>query len=424
MPTRYHPSSKLSSNRVTAASQLMDAFAQRMGLSPTPSHQPPRRYLWTDAFAVSNFIALYRETGEERYRSMATDLVSSVHDVLGRHRHDWMSSGQWLSGLGEQEGQNHPTQGGLRIGKPHPDTPGHGFEPEASEWDRDGQYFHYITRWMHALDLMGRVTSHPSSYHRWAIELGKTAHRSFVYKPAFSPQPRMYWKMNVDLTQPMVTSQGHHDPLDGYISLLELSHGTSQDSHNHCFRLDDELETFRWMCQDHSWSTSDPLGIGCLLTDSYRLYQHLQEAPSSFSSTKDFDHDLLKQMIRDANRSLETEFSFRQFELPSEVRLAFRELGLAIGLQAVAKMAQKEDDAPKTKKLFAHDSQSRETLQRLARFVPRSEQLIEFWRHSKPRSVDTWIEHQDINDVMLATALIPSGFLDLPQSKDVQKGEH
>jgi hypothetical protein len=39
-----------------------------------------------------------------------------VHAVLGRHRPDDRRTG-WISGLEEQEGSEHPTAGGLRIGK-------------------------------------------------------------------------------------------------------------------------------------------------------------------------------------------------------------------------------------------------------------------------------------------------------------------
>ena len=51
---------------------------------------------------------------------------------------------------------------------------------ERLEWDRDGQYYHYLTKWMHALNRVGRVTGDPT-YTRWAMELAKTAHARFTY---------------------------------------------------------------------------------------------------------------------------------------------------------------------------------------------------------------------------------------------------
>jgi hypothetical protein len=46
----------------------MHRFAERTGLG---SAQTPRRYLWTDAFAVCNLLALERVTGEGRYVELA-----------------------------------------------------------------------------------------------------------------------------------------------------------------------------------------------------------------------------------------------------------------------------------------------------------------------------------------------------------------
>lgn len=52
------------------------------------SPRPSQRYLWTDAFAVCNFLGLARATGEARYSDLALQLVDQVHHVLGRHRAD------------------------------------------------------------------------------------------------------------------------------------------------------------------------------------------------------------------------------------------------------------------------------------------------------------------------------------------------
>jgi hypothetical protein len=54
------------------------------------------------------------------------------------------------------------------------------------------------------------------------MELAKTAHAGFTYVPASGGRKRMYWKMSIDLTYPLVPSMGQHDPLDGYITYHEL----------------------------------------------------------------------------------------------------------------------------------------------------------------------------------------------------------
>jgi len=45
--------------------KIMADFAERTGLT-TGNHRP-KRYLWTDAFAVCNFLELFQQTGEQRY---------------------------------------------------------------------------------------------------------------------------------------------------------------------------------------------------------------------------------------------------------------------------------------------------------------------------------------------------------------------
>ena len=110
------PSAKVARERYGRAAQLMSGFARRTGLYPE-SQKERRRYLWTDAFAVCNFIELFVQTGNEFYRQCATDLIDQVHHVLGQYRADDFRHG-WISGLDEEAGKRHPTMGGLRIGKP------------------------------------------------------------------------------------------------------------------------------------------------------------------------------------------------------------------------------------------------------------------------------------------------------------------
>ena len=107
----------MSNSRIAEAITLMQGFAERTGLS---AGHPARRYLWTDAFAVCNFLSLAQATGEHHYTTLALRLVDQVHHTLGRHRDDDPRSG-WLSGLNAHEGELHPTRGGLRIGKALPE---------------------------------------------------------------------------------------------------------------------------------------------------------------------------------------------------------------------------------------------------------------------------------------------------------------
>ena len=163
---------------------LMGGFAERTGLA---SEAEPRRVLWTDAFALLNLLDLYEETGDEAHRARAAELVEEVHAVLGRHRPDDPREG-WLSGLPEAEGARHPTRGGLRIGKPLPERgPDEPFD-ERLEWDRDGQYFYYLTKWMDALARAAAVLNEPR-YHRHAVELARAVLPRFLRRtPSGEPE--------------------------------------------------------------------------------------------------------------------------------------------------------------------------------------------------------------------------------------------
>lgn len=65
------------------AENLMEQFAENTGLAGKGSGQ---RYLWTDAFAVGNFLELHKRTNREKYLQLALNLVDQVHRILGRHR--------------------------------------------------------------------------------------------------------------------------------------------------------------------------------------------------------------------------------------------------------------------------------------------------------------------------------------------------
>jgi len=90
-------------------------------------------------------------------------------------------------------------------------------------------------------------------------------------------------------------------------------------------------------------------------------------------------------------------------------RLAFRELALTIGLHAAERMQQATGPTSR------RDSNPRldELGQALLAFTPLRDEIEAFWRDAENRRAETWIEHQDINDVMLATSLAPDGFLEL-----------
>ncbi len=351
---------------VVTAIDLMTSFAERTGLTGSASQ---RRYLWTDAFAVCNFLGLGRS-------DLALRLVDLVHRELGRHRADGDRRG-WISGLADAEAAMHPTIGGLRIGKPLAERgPGEPID-DRLEWDRDGQYFHYLTKWMHALARAASMTGN-AKLAAWACELADVAHRRFVYEAR--GRRRMHWKMSVDLTRPQVASMGQHDPVDGFVTCLEVD-ATAEALAVRAPDLRGAGADFRALIDRSALATADPLGIGGLLVDAYRLAQ------------LDRDRDLRDALVNGARIGLERYVVQPDLRLSASHRLAFRELGLAIGLAAADEMNARD----------------------LARYADLRRAIMSFWTDAVHRRSDAYRAHEDINDVMLATALEPHSFLSLSQ---------
>ena len=298
------------------------------------------------------------------------------------------------AGLSEQEGERHPTCGGLRIGKTLPERTAH--EPPNSqlEWERDGQYFHYLTKWMHALERIGRETGE-SRYLHWATELAATAHRAFTREMPPGGLKRIVWKMSIDLTRPLVSSTGQHDPLDGLIVCLELQNAAgfpADDGADLTAAIADMTE----MCEYARWATDDPLGIGGLLDDAARLAELIFEHGVS-------RRELLHQLLVDASISLRSFNGAGLLSLPAEHRLAFRELGLSIGIHGLQRL----------QRLVARERELVDVSESLSSYQPLATHFQRFWSDSAHRLNKTWMDHRDINSVMLATSLAPEGYLKL-----------
>jgi len=390
----------LTDMRTQQAITLMHSYAQRSGLT---SDQPRKRYLWTDAFAVCNYLGLAHATGEPAYTELALKLVDQVHHTLGRYRQDDPRMG-WISGLNEDEGELHPTRGGLRIGKTLPERGPHEEFDERLEWDRDGQYFHYLTKWMHALDQVTRDTGR-DRFNIWARELAVSAFDAFSYPPVSGHEPRrMVWKKSIDLTRALVPSMGKHDPLDGYITSLQLgATAAALPQPDTSPKLEHETAGFAHMVRDGEWTTDDPLGLGGLLVDAYRVQQLLQQGAQP-------QPQLLDELLDAAITGLRYYARSGELQQPPQYRLAFRELGLAIGLHAVERMQWSLDSVAQ------HDASSsrlQAQLSALMQYADLREYIENFWRDPAHQHTDSWTEHRDINEVMLATSLASDGLLEL-----------
>ncbi|AEP29421.1 hypothetical protein [Brumicola nitratireducens] len=389
------------------AQSIMTQYAIDTGLARDPesgAKNPPRRYLWTDAFAVCNYLGFYKRHSAPAFLQQALTLVEQVHCVLGKHREDSSKKG-WISGLDDVEAKRHPTAGGLRIGKPLNESNADTEVNSSAEWQQDGQYFHYLTKWMHALNCVARATG-DMQYNEWARELAKTAHSAFVYDDYVNSKrvKRIYWKMSIDLSRPLVLSMGHHDPLDGLLIYQQLQTCCARaEAKTSNYNLSNEIAEMAAVCEAKNWATNDTLGVGCLLTDAYKLCQLMGLYQLN-------GQHLFEKILQDIESSLHHIVGGNLFSIKASNRLAFRELGLAIGLQTISKMRQV---------LTKHSAEFQQVdslnllLLRLSAYEPLHSIIENFWLKPEQQSLAVWQEHADINNVMLATSLFPSGYVQL-----------
>ncbi len=378
-------STRSSAIKVEKAAMLMEDFSERTGI--TGNMDPSRRYLWTDAFAVQNFLALFHQTSEKSYRNRAFKLIDLVHEHLGKFHPQDTSKG-WISGFDEEKARYHPTAGGLRIGKKLPERKENEDFNERLEWERDGQYFHYLTRWLNALLQAGKEEPH-GDFSRWAVELLEACSKFITPEGS-----RMYWKMSTDLSRPLVSSMGAHDPLEGLICTLSIL----ERFPDHLPEFDFMLTEFEKMCEGQNWETLDSLGIGGLLLNALRIRFYKEHLPESISA---------EELMRQSLESLD-EFQRSSLDQNANRRLAFRECGMSLGIQVMKGIYEK----------YKYPDISHA---RLKDYSMLAEEIEDFWLKPKNQESATWKDHLDINQVSLAASLLgnlePEVFLALPKKK-------
>tara|TARA_R110002050_G_scaffold220554_1_gene356381 strand:- start:230 stop:1330 length:1101 start_codon:yes stop_codon:yes gene_type:complete len=242
----------------------------------------------------------------------------------------------------------------------------------------------------------------PYTLVRYAGELMHGVHDDFVYPVSIgitenkeldkdSPK-RMYWKMSCDLSHAVVPSMGHHDPLDGYITISAIIAATKKSI---CDVRENEMKEQKmqmehlltWLQKDRDdllnivksiddWATEDSLGLGGLLCDVYRLLsvlrdltksnrrRRIQKQNKNLSEEKapteeEMNYDNNEKDVQDATRELartcvhilhDANLGLEQYmkeypilrSSPAAYRLAFREFGICIGANAIRAIFQKQ----------------------------------------------------------------------------------
>jgi hypothetical protein len=190
---------------------------------------------------------------------------------------------------------------------------------------------------------------------------------------------------------------GQHDPIDGYITYLKLKalqHGQKE-------LLEKEIDEMGKICTGRDWTTSDPLGLGGLLWDIHRLTQLVVY----YKMNK---IDLMEELLSDAKSGMKNYQNLSDLNRSAEYRLAFRELGLAIGLSGIRESLSLISKSPEK---FDRNHKIHEWIDFLISYMSTGERITKFWIEEINQNASTWKAHIDINRVMLATSLVPDAFL-------------
>jgi hypothetical protein len=179
------------------------------------------------------------------------------------------------------------------------------------EPDRDGQYFHYLAMWLYALGVLGR---YEPSYRDKGIALAREIHSSFVV-----PGRGVIWKMTEDLSEPYPGfGFGALDAFDGYVSYRLLDEQVLAGEIAEMRQIIDRTAGDLVITQD--------LGLGMMLWMT-------QSFPEEWWAKTERQRSLvmLDRMW------MEQGYFAREPYLP-EMRFAFTNYGVSVGLQAVREM--------------------------------------------------------------------------------------
>jgi len=137
------------------------------------------------------------------------------------------------------------------------------------------------------------------------------------------------------------------------------------------------------------------------LSDACRLIQLIVNSGINFDN-------LLINLLESSSRGLEFFMQSDSLKFPPDYRLAFRELGLAIGIHGIEIM---QEIAGRKSSMLSYPQRTGDLLTSLLSHTSLAETLENFWLNPEHQEATTWREHLNINSVMLATSLIPEGFL-------------
>ncbi len=180
--------------------------------------------------------------------------------------------------------------------------------------DRDGQYFHYLAMWLYALAIIGR---HVPDYRKQGAALARRIHGAFVV-----PGRGVHWKMKEDLSAPYPGyGFGALDAFDGYVSyhLLDAA-ALSREIADMRVLID------RWGQDLH---ITQDLGLGMMLW------------MTQFFPDEDWARRQRARCLDTLDRLWIPEGYFCREPGHAQVKFAFTNYGVSVGLQAVNAMRER-----------------------------------------------------------------------------------
>ncbi len=180
--------------------------------------------------------------------------------------------------------------------------------------DRDGQYFHYLAMWLYALGVMARYIP----VYKWkGVELVREIHRAFVV-----PGRGVLWKMTEDLQRPYPGyGFGALDAFDGYVSYRLLDETV----------LAKEIADMRLLVEKAypELTITQDLGLGMMLW------------MTQFFPKENWAITQRARSLEMLDRMWMEEGYFCREPGSDDVKFAFTNYGVSIGLQAARAMPER-----------------------------------------------------------------------------------
>jgi hypothetical protein len=179
------------------------------------------------------------------------------------------------------------------------------------EPDRDGQYFHYLAMWLYALSILGQ---YEPAYRQKGIALAHDIHGPFVV-----PGRGVIWKMTEDLSGPYPGyGFGALDAFDGYVSYRLLDQQALAGEIAQMREIIDRTAGDLVITQD--------LGLGMMLWMTH------------FFPEERWAERQKRRSLAMLDRMWMEEGYFAREPYSPDMRFAFTNYGVSVGLQAVGAM--------------------------------------------------------------------------------------